>query len=334
MAAGCERYIDLSSVGPERLLVLNGNLVCGDTLHTIYLTWSMFNDVKPVTDAHLECYVNGDLAASSDEVKTPDRFAYDAGMMQFKARFNAGDEIRVRVKAGECEAESVSVVPNAPVITAVDTSDFNVYDKDGNATAYYMAKVALQDVPGESNYYRMTMQLVSDFRASKVNPEYTDYKEGQFLCSVTSDVRFDNTYESLLYRKINIGMDGSSDLYDGDNYYANKFNIFTDQTFRDSEYTLKIAVGKGVLHNSYPDSWSNQKFVPVQYRKLRFRVLSMSRSSYTYMNDYTFDLSDQSSWTVVGDIPYPSNVRGGTGMVSVMNVAEFEIGLSRISYYF
>ncbi len=332
VTAGCERYIDLSAVGPERLLVINGNLVSGDTLHTVYLSWSMFNEVKPVEEAHLECYVNGVLADSSDDVREPKRFSSDVGEVRFKAEFKAGDEVRVRVTAGECEAESVSVVPAAPSITAVDTSGFNAYTDDGDEVDYYMSRVALRDVPGEKNYYRMTMQIVSDFYASKVNPDYDGCKDGQFLCTVSNEIKFDNTYENLLHRKINIGMDGDSPSYDGDNYYSNKFNIFTDQTFSDGEYVLKIAFPKGGLYNYYPNGWSSDKFTPVQCRRIRFRVLSMSRSSYTYMNDYTFDLSDQSDWTVIGDIPYPSNVKGGTGMVSVMTPADFEINLDKISY--
>lgn len=257
LAAGCERYIDLSAVGPERLLVINGNLVSGDTLHTVYLSWSMFNDVRPVKEAHLECYVNDILAASSDDVREPERFSSEVGAVRFKAEFKAGDEVRVRVTAGECEAESVLVAPAAPSITAVDTSDFKVYTDDGDVVDYYMSRVALRDVPGEKNYYRMTMQIMSDFYAGKVNPEHTEYHEGQFLCTVFNDVAFDNTYENLLYRKINIGMDGDSSSYDGDNYYSNKFNIFTDQTFPDGEYVLKIAFPKGGLYNYYPNWWSS-----------------------------------------------------------------------------
>ena len=33
MSAACEEYIDLRREGPEKMLVVNGNLVAGDTLH-------------------------------------------------------------------------------------------------------------------------------------------------------------------------------------------------------------------------------------------------------------------------------------------------------------
>ena len=48
MSVACEEYIDLRREGPEKMLVVNGNLVAGDTLHTVFLTWGMYDDVKPV----------------------------------------------------------------------------------------------------------------------------------------------------------------------------------------------------------------------------------------------------------------------------------------------
>lgn len=322
LSASCEHYIDLRDAGPEKLLVVNGNLISGDTLHTVFLSWSMFDDVKPVKSAHIDLYVNGKIVASSDEVKEPDRYASYAGEVKLSASFRPGDEVRIAVDADDAHAETVSVAPDVPVINAVDTSAFEAKDKNGDIVDWYMTRVSLRDISGESNYYRILMSVESEFRASHVAPD-SGYKDGQFLCNVSSNVDFDNTYESLLYRKLNIGMDDNSD--DSDNYYANKYNLFTDNPFADGEYTLKLAVRKWSLYNSYPDSWSSDKFRPAESRSLRVRVLSMSRSTYNYMNDYAFDKSDQGDWTFIGGIPYPSNVTGGTGMVSVMSPADYEI---------
>lgn len=172
----------------------------------------------------------------------------------------------------------------------------------------------------------MVMSYESEYRASEV-PSGSPYVEGQFLCSRYSDIKFDNKYESLLYRNLKIGMEDSSS--DANNYYANEYNLFTDNTFADKEYTLKLAVEKTLLHNYYPNSWSRDEYVPAEYGKICFRVLSMSRSTYTYMNDYAFDNSEQGSWTFIDEIPYPSNVSGGTGMVSIMTPADFYIDLKK-----
>lgn len=326
MSAACEEYIDLRREGPEKMLVVNGNLVAGDTLHTVFLAWGMYDAVKPVESAHLECYVNGKLVASTDKVTEPERFSYNANAIRFKAPFNAGDEVRITVDAGDAHAEAVAVAPNAPVVNAVDTTSFMAKNKGGELVDFYMTKVHLQDVAGERNFYRMVMSYESEYRASEV-PSGSPYEEGQFLCSGYRDIMFDNKYESLLYRNLKIGMEDSSS--DAKNYYANEYNLFTDNTFADKEYTLKLAVEKTLLHNYYPNSWSRDEYVPAEYGKICFRVLSMSRSTYTYMNDYAFDNSEQGSWNFIGEIPYPSNVSGGTGMVSIMTPADFYIDLKK-----
>lgn len=322
VSVSCEEYIDLSKTGPERMLVVNGNLVAGDTLHTVYLTWSRYTDVSPVKTARLDCYINGKLAASTDKVYEPNRFAFDAGAMSFKTKFAEGDEVRISINADEAHVEAMAVAPKAPVISAVDTSSFRANNKKGRSTDYYMAKVNVKDIAGEKNYYRILIYYDSDFRVGNTVPG-GDYTEGQFLCSVSKDIEFDNTYESLLYKNVNFGMDGNSSSED--NYYANKYNLFTDNTFADDEYTLKLALKKTLLNNDYPDSWYGDDYVPVEYGRIRFRVLSLSRSTYTYMNDYMFDESDQSLWTFITPIPYPSNVKGGTGLISVMTPADFVI---------
>ena len=271
--------------------------------------------------------MNGKLVASTDKVTEPERFSYNANAIRFKAPFNAGDEVRITVDAGDAHAEAVAVAPNAPVVNAVDTASFMAKNKGGELVDFYMTKVHLQDVAGERNFYRMVMSYESEYRASEV-PSGSPYKEGQFLCRASRDIVFDNKYESLLYRNLKIGMEDNSS--DADNYYANEYNLFTDNTFADKEYTLKLAVEKTLLHNYYPNSWSRDEYVPAEYGKICFRVLSMSRSTYTYMNDYAFDNSEQGSWNFIGEIPYPSNVSGGTGMVSIMTPADFYIDLKKI----
>ena len=141
MSVACEEYIDLRREGPEKMLVVNGNLVAGDTLHTVFLTWGMYDDVKPVESAHLECYVNGNLVASTDKVTEPERFSYNANAIRFKAPFNAGDEVRITVDAGDAHAEAVAVAPNAPVVNAVDTTSFMAKNKGGELVGFYMTKV-------------------------------------------------------------------------------------------------------------------------------------------------------------------------------------------------
>ena len=40
-----------------------------------------------------------------------------------------------------------------------------------------------------------------------------------------------------------------------------------------------------------------------------------------------FDHSDQGGWSLASGIPYPSNVKGGTGLVSIMSQARYKLRL-------
>lgn len=333
-AVSCETYIDIKHDGPENLLVANANLIAGDTLHTVYLAYSKFNDVKPVSEAHLVCYVNGTVADETSNVIEPEHYSSWVRMMQFKAKFESGDELKLVIDAGDCHVESISIVPKAPLVTKMDTSYVTVKSDsdDGQYVKRGLCEPTVQDIAGEDNFYRITMQLYSKFYVSAVDPDYDSpyYSLGEVIEYVTDDVKTDNSMDPLLYKKLDIGMDeGDGDEY---NYFANKYNLFTDNTFRNGEVTLKLIVSNFRYLYNYPKSTIHSSGVTVtEDRTLRVRVLSMSRQGYTYMNDYMYDESDQSGWLMTTEMPYPSNVEGGTGMINVMAPAYYDFYLGGLN---
>jgi hypothetical protein len=322
LATACERYVDLKIDGPENLLVVNGNLCSGDTLHTVYLSLSRLQSVRPVEKASLKCYVNGALVSETDSVMEY-KYTNICRVMQFKADFKPGDEVKITVESGDCRTETVSTVPSLPEISVVDTCSVTLKDGGDNLKIH----LKIRDVKGEDNYYRLIAYVDSDFWAEDVAPEVTEYTEGQHLERCSDDKYIDNTQEGLLYRKV--GTDEDQSIY---SYWSNYYNIFTDSQFADGEYTLSLLMSEWNLRNYYSEEWVENCFTLTQTRKLRFRVLSMSKQTYYYMNDYDFDHSDESLWSFISGIPYPSNVTGGTGMVSVMAPVDVEIGLDKIRY--
>ena len=114
------------------------------------------------------------------------------------------------------------------------------------------------------------------------------------------------------------------------NFYNNRYNIFTDSQFRNSEYTLKLIVSHyGYLHNFCNFGYNPDNVKVEEDREIVVKIMSMSKLTYLYMNDYMFDHSSQGDWTLVSELPYPSNVKGGTGLVSVMTAATFNVRLPK-----
>lgn len=318
--ASCERYIDLSETGPENLLIANANLVAGDTLHSVYLGLSRFNETRPVSSAHLVCFVNGNKVAEADDLISHS-FSYYVRELQFKADFSAGDEVKLSIDADGCHVESVSIVPETPVIASVDTSTVRRKADDGEVRDFSLYEVELQDVKGMENFYRFRMSLHSTGKVGWVHPGLEDeYHVGDTIDVVTKDIDIDNSMEPLLRKNINLGGGDSDDSW---NYYNNRYNIFTDNSFADGSHVFNLITAANRDLNSFRYGFVLSEMRPLEEREMEISVLSMSRPSYIYMNDYMFDQSDQGSWTIVGEIPYPSNVSGGTGMISVMNRTSF-----------
>ena len=326
VCASCEKYIDLREDGPERLLVVNGNVVAGDTVHSIVLAWSLFKSIQPVESAHLECFVNGvkvSEASSLENVMDFDAKDKVIKKMSFGGDFKSGDNVRITIEAGDVKAEVESIVPAAPVIASVDTSTVRAKDYFGDLTDHSLYRVNVQDVRGEDNYYRVVMGLDSEFFVDRVSDDETQYKKGDVMGVVSKDIDIDNSMEPLLRRRIGKD-DGDSDY----NFYNNRYNIFTDSKFRNSDYTMSLVVDHNrELHNSDRFEYDIEHVRLAQDREVVVRVWSMPKLSYIYMNDYMFDHSYQGDWSLVSGIPYPSNVKGGTGLVSIMGQAEYRVGI-------
>ena len=322
----CERYIELTGTGPEKLLVVNGYVRSDESEHSVLVAWSTFKEVKPVNAAHLECYVNGTKVSETSELHKAENSIPAIKRMTFNADFNAGDEVRVVVESEGTRVESVSVAPKAPVIVKADTTTVKAKDNFGDLENFAMFSVTVQDVKGEDNYYRALMDLDSKYFINWVSEEETEHKVGDCVDKGSKSLVIDNSQEPLLRRRI--GKEKKDD--DDWNFYNNRYNIFTDSQFRNSEYTMKLIVDHyRYLHNFCNFGYNPENVKVEEDREVVVKIMSMSKLTYLYMNDYMFDHSSQGDWSLVSELPYPSNVKGGTGLVSVMTAATFNVRLPK-----
>lgn len=281
----CEKYIPVDIPGPEKMLVVNALMSTGDTTHTVCVGVSTHEKATELKSGHLECWVNGDLVATSDNVEEASGLLYH-NVFKFKADFKAGDEVRIVVESDGMRAEAATVALDEPMLVGVDTMHIYKKNKNGNPYKALGMGIRVKDKPDEKNYY---MLQVWDF--------------GKYY---TRLLEIDNSSEPLLNTGMNLNYD--SEDPSPTNYFANKYNIFTDKGFEGETHIFKVSLNSGLP------------------TKVTVRLLALDRKTYNYINAAWFEETDLSALTFFPGKPYPTNVTGdGIGLVSVMTSSDYKI---------
>lgn len=214
----CEEYIPVELPGPERMLLVNALMSTGDTTHTVCVGVSTHEKAEKLKSGHLECWVNGELVATSDNVEKADGLLYH-NVFRFRADFEAGDEVRIVVESEGMGAEATTVALDAPVIAGVDTT--HLYKKSSKGSDYIKTLgmgVHVKDKPGEKNYYML--------------------QAWNFGYAYNKRLEIDNSSEPLLNPGINLSFSESD-------YFANEYNIFADTGFEGGSHIFKISLLRG-----------------------------------------------------------------------------------------
>lgn len=327
--AACERYIYLD-IGKEPEIIASGFLSTTDTVHTVIVakTSTPEKKIATVNEARLQCFVNGELAGETDSLSEYASYLSEKiRKMEFKASFNPGDDVRIVIVADGLQAEVQEKVPSRMPLLSVDTT--SVFLRSGDNTLYRRIehKINIKDLPGEDNFCRLTMSFTGNAVVDEIlgTESQEDSPEvGTELNRISKDIEFDNSYEPVLNKRIDIAGDGEN------NYYNNQYNIFTDAMFRDGDYSLKV------LTKPYSDltvpvwGWWPERVIIRISRKVSVKLFSLSRDAYCYMDDLQFDDSNLSDTYLLDDLSYPDNVKGGRGFITIMSVSEYVMELPDI----
>lgn len=140
----CENPLEYRPADKSDKLIVNALMDACDTLHFVQLGISKTSRVAEVSGAELKCFVNGVLAAQTADLQE--------GRLSFKADFQAGDRLRLEVKAdGRFSASAEMTVPGQPVIKNVRTEKVSRMEfEDDSATTYIRFNIELQD-PGSGD---------------------------------------------------------------------------------------------------------------------------------------------------------------------------------------
>ena len=167
---------------------------------------------------------------------------------------------------------------------------------------------------------RAVVEEILDTESEEHYPEV-----GEELGRINNEkIEFDNSYEPVLNKRIDIAGDGEN------NYYNNQYNIFTDAMFRGGTYSLKVLTRPySSLTVPVWTYWPGSVNIRIS-RKVSVKLFSLSRDAYCYMDDLQFDYSNLSGTYLFDDLSYPDNVKGGRGFITMMSVSEYVMELPDI----
>lgn len=302
--SSCERYIDLKNPGPERMLVLNAMLSSTDSVHQAYLFDSRKEKVVQLdSEALFRAYVNGLLAdEQSGRLPCP---------VDFNARFKPGDVVRLELSSGGMHASSEVTVGEPVPLPPMDTTMTG--EGRDQVTRF---RIRVDDRKGEKNYYMLEAFYDVLYYVDWVADGVTYYTVGDTLQHWVTRHHIDVTRDPLLNRDFTIG-DGD----DAETFVNNPFNLFTDETFRDGSHTLDVSVGG--FHREGDVRLVSSDYSYVIRTRHVFRLQTISREAYNYIDSYAIEMSDLSGYFFFEAGTYPQNVKGGLGFVTAFATSEY-----------
>lgn len=348
-AASCTNtdYIDVDDVDP--VLVINAQLNTANTTHSIYLSSSSLSQLKEVNGANVTVSVNGGAPIVATEDNTGEE-EYGYGLKNgtrynFDYSFAPGDNVSFDVSNGPGSVAGATVtVPKDPVIKKVEllhevphTSsdsmfDYGGYYYDSNYVdednpypydSWHELRVTLQDIPSEDSYYRLDVFI-----------EYT-LKDKKNVETGTAGIWLDTSSEPVLTSATS----STGGLLDALTEESNSHNAFSDNVFKDKEYTLKLFFQESQVsytrhyYSYYETQWNydeaSGKYIPdplpkgVTFSsKMIVRLYSISHDQYIYLK--ALGVQDMALF-FSEPVSIPSNVNGGMGFVNIDSCKEVQL---------
>ena len=320
-ATGCINKvpIEFGEVTPQ--LVLNAQLLAKEDVQAIYLSESTLTTIKPLSGAEVTVLVDGKPFAAAVEADEEEQDNHYAAAYCFQGGFPAGSQVKVTAKKGSWDAWAQTEVLPLPVISAVDTLRTMERDIDYSYEVFQV-KITFRDLAGDS-YYRVGVRadhLITQVDAAGETNEIP----------VTYEFPMSGSKDPVLG-----GATAGMSIFDLDKTYL----AFSDEMFRDQEYTLRLTINSEQLFPYYY-MWDGN-FSP-EYAVVSTTMVpwleSISREEFDYLsalnNLENFGYTGQ---VIVEPTTLPTNINGGLGFFAVRNrteAAPVEMPPRRIDYKF
>ncbi|MDR0866247.1 MAG: DUF4249 domain-containing protein [Candidatus Symbiothrix sp.] len=318
-----ETEIDIGDYPVEPRIVVNAVIYAGCDSNLVFLndSYSLFD--RNASSQNRTYLKDAQSILSKNGVPNSEMyFRSEDNVLYFNEKFDAGDKAEIEVTDKGRKVSASVIIPEKPVILAVDTVHFSESTEYGSTTYgwyysnyYYLSPkdrirllIKIKAQAGKKNYYRIHAFNELTIYYRELEP-YTFYYQ-----SFQSD---DPILNKTIYE-----FDKSLDIT---SLEYNEANIFSDELFQNGEYIL----------NLYTEDWSeiDKTYSPfynipqgdVLSRKYQLRINLQSISEDLYFYYSSLQRYQQLNETLIEPIRVHNNINGGLGIFGAVNELEYVV---------
>lgn len=301
LSVSCENELPFNIKENPPKLVMNALINADSLTNTLFLNFTGKECPTPVKDATVEVRINGQLTESLRPLSSKEE-----GNMQchfdMTSKFSPGDIVRIDAITddGKHHAWAEVTVPKPlEKIEKIDTLSVPI-ERFGYTSNYLRYKITFSDLPGEKNYYRLSID-------NRISTFDWDDETGKQVAITTHNYHFLDREDIVLTDgQPSAGEDEDSGMFDT---VKNIYGIFDDSRFKNAAYTMTVY--------SLPDRDPDVNHPYPKKSEIIVRLLSITETEYYYFKALNFVDSDAYDETINEPIKYPSNVHGGTGIIGI-----------------
>ena len=302
LLVSCENELPFNIKDNPPKLVMNALINADSLSNLVFLNLTGKDKVAHLQNATVEVRVNGVLKESVRPL--PAELEGDPQCrFRITGPFAPGEVVRLDATTddGAHHAWAEVTVPQRPEQIKVDTFKVTTAQMKYN-NGYLGYKIAIQDRPRENNYYRLVID-------KRIILDYYDNNQDENVIQTFHDYRFIDREDVVL-------TDGHPTTEDDEDNgmfdtVKNIYGVFDDSRFRDASYVMTVYSDIDFYDSLFPFSVRHKRIDIIVH------LLSITEEEYYYMKALNLVDSDIYDETIYEPIKYPSNVHGGTGLVSI-----------------
>lgn len=310
--AGCENEIGFRDKDVSPKLILNSLINVDNEVNYAVLNFTGKKELGYVTDGLVEITVNGELKETCTP-KESSKWWY-----LIHTRFSPGDVVRIDAYAGngKYHAWAEGIVPEYPIVTAIDTLPTRYQDDNywyhGNEFKQLKFKIGIEDLPESKDFYRIEMEHTFELKG-----KIREMKDTTIVLKSNDMWPWDDV----------VLTDGhpatTEELETGfTERIRNTFGVFRDTRFANSAYTMTVSSTYTIPSlNSlqYPEDYWNSDWRYFSMDAMNIystaKLQSITEAQYYYLSSLNSLNSDYYDDMMYDPVAIPSNVNGGTGFV-------------------